>query len=250
VISGGADFAYISKLVEKGAPGAGLVPVKTTDGRGIASIWLVKYGDSTLGPYQEVVVIILVAPAGKASVPCSSVEAHCAPYAAYLHGGVMSFAYKLWLDEEAPIAYGREILGTDKFLSKSLKIDMNEDGSVEASLPSLLKVKLQRQSAAATLPLVPSLALTAGLLPTLKLLVATPMLHLTLVTPAGVAEGFRDSAPLVPTIMVNDPEATINPWDKEKDALGLDGELKGFGFVPATVQQTKRLRFAMLAPFN
>lgn len=250
MVYGGVDHAYVSKLVAKGAPGTGLVPIKTTDGRGIASFWLIDYPSSGIGPYDEVVVTVLVAPADKAAVPCSSTEAHCGPYALYLHDGVVSFSYKLWLDKEVPVAYGRELLGTDKYLAKSLKVDISADGSVDVSLPALAEVHLQRQSALSTLSVLPKLALTGGIFNTLRLLAATPILHLTLVTPIGVAEGFDDRAPFVPTVLINDPAATINPWDPAKDSIKLSGEFEALKFAPATVQQSKNFRFALLTPFN
>ena len=38
------------------------------------------------------------------------------------------YIYKLWLDEELPVNYGRELLGCDKYLDPAMKMDCTPAG--------------------------------------------------------------------------------------------------------------------------
>jgi hypothetical protein len=91
--------------------------------RVMAQVWVVKYFDTTAGPYEEVIASLIVQPrtaaadavatAQGSSVDCSNSYCHISHL--FLREGTHCFLHKLWLNETNPILYGRELLGANKF---------------------------------------------------------------------------------------------------------------------------------------
>ena len=110
--------------LERLAQGSGYRPVATTDGRGFASLWFVRYADSCIGPYTETVIMT---PAAKTpqQVPWRNALTPVAP--TFLPGTrLLSLRLLLPADNTVAIDYGRELNGLDKHPAS--QIDFRVDG--------------------------------------------------------------------------------------------------------------------------
>jgi hypothetical protein len=111
-IFGTVDYNALASLSD----GTGFVPRATTvDGRkrGFARVYFNTYRDSDAGSYRE---FILSYDTVAASGDASDVR-WVNPYSAMvpsLKRDTVTFVHRLYLDEDLPIAYGREIFGYDK----------------------------------------------------------------------------------------------------------------------------------------
>ena len=111
-------------------------PVLTRDGKAIVTLWIMKYGMTTCGAYQEVVVTLSVCQLNSPLYCDADYSAESgAPedlVAATLAPGVHNFADWLYLDQPLPISYGRDIFGTRKHqVPMESQYDDREDGSAE-----------------------------------------------------------------------------------------------------------------------
>ena len=109
VLLGTADATATRRVVPPGHE-----PLLTSEGQAIVTLWLMQYHDTSLGPYDELVVSVLVDTQPRTVAwtgPYSLLAAMSRPDACGAIG-------KLLLDRQLPIDYGREILGLDKRLGR------------------------------------------------------------------------------------------------------------------------------------
>lgn len=111
--------------LERLAQGSGYRPVSTTEGRGFASLWFVRYADSCIGPYTETVIMT---PAARTSltVPWKN---ELTPVAPTFLPGTLLLSLRLLLpgDNIVAIDYGRELNGLDKHPASHM--DFQVDGA-------------------------------------------------------------------------------------------------------------------------
>jgi len=88
----------------------GLSPVRTTCGRGLGCLWLSDFLESTVGPYRELTVTLLVA---ERPLSVRWINGYT-PLAAQLRPEALVCEYALILDNPDAIDYGRELHGFDK----------------------------------------------------------------------------------------------------------------------------------------
>jgi len=92
--------------------GQNYLPVRTSNGAGIATLWVVNYRDTTCGPYREL-ILSFVASRTMLTVPFA---APLDLVAAFAHPEAVTFVQQLYLNSRVPIEYGREVHGIPKAL--------------------------------------------------------------------------------------------------------------------------------------
>ncbi|MDY7228015.1 hypothetical protein [Hyalangium rubrum] len=106
VLHGTADLEVVRRLLA----GQRYQPVSIGANRCTAALWLADYHDTTCGPYKELIVSFAVSTKPleiPASGPLELLQAGAHPDATVL-------CYKLILDQQVPIDYGREVHGHAK----------------------------------------------------------------------------------------------------------------------------------------
>ncbi len=107
VLHGSADLEVARRLLS----GQPYQPVSVGGGRCAAALWLADYADTTCGPYKELILSFSV------SRNPLEVEAH-APLdllKAGAHPEATALCYKLVLNQQIPIDFGREVHGHAKY---------------------------------------------------------------------------------------------------------------------------------------
>jgi hypothetical protein len=106
VLHGPADLAVVRRLLA----GQRYQPVSVGGGRCAAALWLADYHDTTCGPYKELILSFAVSQKPlevQANGPFELLQAGAHPDATAL-------CYKLILDQQVPIDFGREVHGHAK----------------------------------------------------------------------------------------------------------------------------------------
>jgi hypothetical protein len=107
LLLGVADLSDLTEMLA----GQGYYPVATADGKGIVSLWVGDYRDTSIGPYHEMALTVVAA---KTHLTVS----HGSPFdllAAAANPAVVNFVQRLYLDQQVPIDYGREVNGLPKY---------------------------------------------------------------------------------------------------------------------------------------
>mmetsp|Transcript_3931 Transcript_3931/g.3347 ORF Transcript_3931/g.3347 Transcript_3931/m.3347 type:complete len:312 (-) Transcript_3931:37-972(-) len=124
IIGAWADHAQLSKqlIADEGKyPGsADFVPLRVKDTKGKINgyyfVWLAKYLEMDLGPYEEAVFCMAVTPKSNDKVfECVDDEV-CG---VHIFQEFETYCHLLYLNSDLPIAYGNEILGTNKHKMQS-----------------------------------------------------------------------------------------------------------------------------------
>eukprot|EP00030_Apusomonadida_sp_AF-17_P000738 a176078_30.p1 GENE.a176078_30~~a176078_30.p1 ORF type:complete len:379 (-),score=100.85 a176078_30:595-1704(-) len=262
IVSGHVSLAALNAMLDAHGDGRLWRAVSTTDGRGIAIVWLMKYNDSTAGPYNEIVVSFAVSARDgpDRELGCSAEDAFCGLAALNCRTGIHMLIYKLWLDSQLAIDIGRELLGCDKYpaaiestLTERNQLGMKVEGVLRATfaLPSLHEAFVARPLK--TLELAASMIHTLGLRDATRLALQGSRVTRTFVTSAGIAHGVKaDVNALIPATLKPSPTFALSfrAWDNATDSWTFTGELESLGFVPALVQFDPSLRFVMMLPHN
>ncbi|ADO72344.1 acetoacetate decarboxylase family protein [Stigmatella aurantiaca] len=106
VLHGPADIEPVRSLLA----GQRYQPVSIGHGQCAVSIWVANYHDTTCGPYKELIVTFMVS-LKPLEVPVHAPLELLQPLA---HPDVTTFCYKLILDQQVPIDFGREVHGHAK----------------------------------------------------------------------------------------------------------------------------------------
>jgi len=119
IVWGSADAGWVSNKLK----GQQFVPLLDTMGRAMVSAWIVDYKDTVIKPYKELVLNFHVVPPEHQGRPPKVPAGHTITQLQLFEDKkAYPYIYKLWLDKELPIKYGRELLGCDKYLDTSMQI--------------------------------------------------------------------------------------------------------------------------------
>lgn len=108
LLHGLVDYQAVGNVLT----GQNYLPVRTSSGSGIATLWVVNYRDTTCGPYREL-ILSFVASQTMLSVPFA---VPLDLVAAFAHPEAVTFVQQLHLNSRVPIEYGREVHGIPKAL--------------------------------------------------------------------------------------------------------------------------------------
>ena len=247
VIWGTADQESVQELIE-----GPWVPLLDSHGRAQVSLWVVDYADTVLGPYKELIFVFSIL---HENSPTFSVGRPLQQLPLFDDRLAYSYVYKLWLDQQIPIDYGRELFGADKYLDSAMKIEHSKGRSSF----EFHHVEEERNSPGAGLLLSGNLELRDQL--QLGGLVNAYGLLRTL----GMASGARASWQAVtpPGIMDRRKSEQYNPvWNfvaetnprftavDPNDEIAFGGELQAMDFRPVLYQHDPHLKTVLLAPWT
>ena len=247
ILAGDVDAAAATAILadEK------LSPVRVTTGHAVASLWLMRYLDTSLGPYTEV-VLTMAATAAPASPRAID---YVADYAALLlDPDVIVFCHRLLLPTTADlaIAYGRELLHFDK---EGVDLKLVRGATTEVKVDGRLSADIGVHAPASTqLGGMVRVMRAAGLVRTLRALSAA---EIAVRAPARLGGG------TVRSLLRG--RIVLRPFDAARDrltytaGLALTDDLVRLAFTPKLVQRIPHAQFVMypavsssscLAPFS
>ena len=237
-------------------------PLLGKDGRAQVALYVFDYKDTVVNPYKELILVFSTVHASKSVAPISFAHQQLQLFddkVAY------PYVYKLWLSEQLPVTYGRELLGCDKYLDPAMKVDFGNGGvsfefhhvGKEVNAPPagpLLSGKLKLK--ADNMHLM-SLVGAYGLCRTLGMwrprgddvLAAGATNSWHVVTPPGVMKtpNSKDYNPVWDYVFQTSPKFTTA---SEADDLVYGGELKAMGFKAELYQHDPHLRAVLTAPWT
>ena len=253
IIWGAADAEWVRERIQ-----GPWEPVLGKDGRAQVSIWVVDYRDTNLNPYQEVIVTFCVAHRHrKESV--RPVEYSHQLLQMLEDKEIYGYIYKLWLDEQLPVDYGRELLGCDKYLDPGMTVDIKGKAASfvchhvpgernrEAAEPELLlKAELTLENKTHLSSLIGSfgIARTLGMASGVRT-------NWHVVNPAGVMDR-PDSEkynPVWTAVFETSPKFTT-ARKTDKIEFGETSELRQMNFVPSLYQADDNLRAVLLPAWS
>lgn len=256
LIHGWADPAGVSAMIANKA----FHPViNRNNGKALATFWVVDYKNTSVGPYKEFVVVFTVSTTPGLTVDCTTI--HCVNVV-NTQPGIRQYIYKLWLDQDLPIEYGRLLLGCDKFKSK-MSISVNDDSiwafdfedDSTLSLGSLFSGKLGLNPGILPgyIAHLPYLIWEMGLVKaTFFVINPAEFTRWAATGPPGVATGLVpavpiDASPLWGALFVTDPRFT---WAADGDDLKLGEHWAGLKFEPVLYQHDTNLRAILLGAWG
>lgn len=228
-------------------------PLLGTDGRAQVALWLVDYKDTVVNAYKELIIVFSVVHVSKSVEPISFAHQQLQLLDDKLACG---YIYKLWLDEKLPVAYGRELLGCDKYLDPDMKLEFGSGGGASFDFHHVAK----EVNAPPAGPLLSGkLKLKDGM--HLMSLVSAYGLGRTLGMAAGATNSWHVVNP--PGVMKVPNSKAYNPvWDfmyetspkfttaREADELVYGGELQAMGFKAELYQHDPHIRAVLLPPWT
>lgn len=258
IVWGTADADWVRKAI-KGP----YTPLLDRDGKAQVALWCVEYKDTMLNPYKEYIIVFATVPAGRDVAPISYPHQQLQLFEDKL---AFPYIYKLWLDKQLPVNYGRELLGCDKYLDRgmTLAFGSRSDGKLGFTVTTLtveahhVEGEINPAEATAGLLVKGTIDLTDSM--HLGSLVGAFGMRRTL----GMAAGVRGSWHVVnpPGIMARPDSERYNPvwtfWFEtspkfttvSEDKLEYGGELKAMGFQAKLLQHDPSLRAVLLPPWT
>ena len=247
ILWGSADAEAVARRIE-----GPWTPVLDAAGRAHVSVWMVDYKETVVGPYKELILAFTVrhrdAPTLTLSQPLQALQRFDDKQA-------LPYVYKLWLDQQVPVDYGRELLGCDKYLDTSMQLDYN-DRSVSFAFHH---VESERFGAAAGPMLKGTLELRDGI--HLGALVNAYGFFRTLGMASGASNAWNVITP--PGIMDRPDSDRYNPvWNfvyetqpkftaaRDDDAIELGGELAEIDMKLSLYQHDPHIKAVLLPPFT
>ncbi|MDP2435316.1 MAG: hypothetical protein Q8P67_06200 [archaeon] len=260
VLHGAADWGYFAALVAEEP----YVPVRTTGGKALATLWVMDYRATVAGPYQEL-VLTFVATLGQQplEVDCAG-DVYCATRLLAFDPRVVMYAAKLWLTEQLPIDYGREILGLDKVAAVASPLPISRPSHLtkafrfvdQATGALVVEGLVQEDDSLWTqLAELPSVVESLGVLNFCKLL-ANSYSHTTLIGRPGVALRYPHANPRSSSVVRTDAlrfDTKFQRWseaDGHSFRLGDHPDIAATGFTPLLIQRTANMRFVFNSPQN
>lgn len=120
IIWGSADAEKVKQKIE-----GPWQPVTNAEGKALVSLWAIKYRSTVVNPYTELVLVLMVNHKSQPALQCDTPQQRLQKYD---DKEAFPYIYKLWLDEELPVNYGRELLGCDKYIDPAMKMDCTPAG--------------------------------------------------------------------------------------------------------------------------
>jgi len=250
IIWGSADAEWVRERLQ-----GPWEPLLGTDGRAKLALWLVDYKDTVVNAYKELIVVFSVVPRSSPGVP--PVRFAHQQLQLFDDKQACPYIYKLWLDEQLPVSYGRELLGCDKYLDRAMKLDFAAErgevrfdfhhvpGEANAPKPGPLLSGALRLADGMHLT---SLVLAYGLVRTLGMAAgASSTWHV--VNPPGVMKAAHSQAhnPVWDFVYETSPKFTTA---KPDDELVYGGELAAMGFSAELYQHDPHIRAVLLPPWT
>lgn len=229
IIAGTADSNKIKELMK----GQDFHPLVTEDNKAIAVLWFVSYPNSTGGAYHELAWTILSSRQPK-QVTWNQDPFRLAQF--FLDYSTVLYIHKIWLDEQLPLQYGIEILGTDKHMMKNLKDKRADTMDVNWQLPNGETVV---QADVLIKPSIPTMlismvktALAVGIFKSVKLL-TSPFTY-TLSSPKGINPevDMVSGGENVRYHIKGFGDVTAFPYDTATDKLIFGKDLSAIQFTP------------------
>jgi hypothetical protein len=257
-IHGTFDLATVRSILKD----TGYFPVESVEStpRAVGYFWVVEYVDSTGGPYLETLFHFFVTETAGYRVTLDS------PLALnelmFFAPDVKSYVWRLWLNQKAPIDYGREILSYDKyFTSSSAFIRTNTNGvPTDWHFPSAgdktvlmsghFEPKSGFRQSLYELSVVGDLVPRLGLRNAGKLL-CSDYLSAPAVSWKHVCPAYTSSEQPRSWVHLKLGEVLFYPWDHTTDSLTFhEADVKALKFEPMSVQVEPRLKFVLTPPDN
>ncbi len=220
----------------------GLSPVLTSTGHAVSSLWMMRYADTSLGPYVEIVLTL----AATTSATPPRALSHVADYAALLlDPDVVVFCHRLLLNHSADlaIAYGRDLLHLDK---------EGVDLVVERTTSTTVQVKhgeavVLAADVGVTAPLWTQIV--SGMMRVLSQVGLSRTLQTLKVSSVTVRAPRRLGGGAVRSLLRG--RAVLRPFDPAHDrltvgpGLALTDDLARLAFAPKLVQRIPHAQFVM-----
>mmetsp|Transcript_53129 Transcript_53129/g.115365 ORF Transcript_53129/g.115365 Transcript_53129/m.115365 type:complete len:170 (-) Transcript_53129:28-537(-) len=159
-----------------------------------------------------------------------------------------TLVYKLWLTEQVPVDYGRDILGANKYLVKKMSIEHGAS-SVKLVIPGVLELEAPHPTVGTTLAAFPSLIRTAGVVDTIRMLL-NKVVAVNIAFSVDVAPRFKSTHPECVSWMHAGPDAAFGEWSPDAKLKMMAPDLQSLGFTPVVAQIDPQLRFALSDPLN
>ena len=236
-------------------------PLLGKDGRAQVALYVFDYKDTVVNPYKELLIVFSTVHASKSVAPISFAHQQLQLFDDKV---ALPYVYKLWLDGTArlSVAYGRELLGLDKYLDPAMKLDFGNGGvsfafqhvTNEVNAPPagpMLSGKLKLRGIPVNRDMMhlPSLVSAYGLRRTLGMAAgATNAWHV--VSTPGIlktAVNSKDYNPVWDFVYETMPEFTTA---SKADDLVYGGELKAMGFKAELYQHDPHIRAVLLPPWT
>jgi hypothetical protein len=247
IIWGTADASFVRSRIQ-----GPWVPLLDSEGRAQVGLWAIDYKDTVLNPYQEMVVVFSVLHESGAARHVTQPLQQLPLFDDKL---AYPYVYKLWLDRQLPVDYGRELIGCDKYLDPTMKIEFTPgqlsldihhvDGELHGPVAGPLlsgNIRLQDRMQ------IGDLVNAYGLFRTLSMASgATNSWHV--VTPPGIMDR-PDSAhynPVWEFLYETNPRFTKV---SSEDDLNLAGEAQEMDFKPLIYQHDPHFRAVLLPPWT
>jgi len=215
-------------------------PVGTRDGKALGSVWFMNYSNCTLRSYREIIFAILVSQKPGGLIVDVDNELKIGTLA-ITDPSIRYISWRLWLDSQIAIDYGRELLGIDK---KTMKVDTWEtkDTFRKYSIQSQGKMLFQGEFTMNTagisqLAFIPSAINAVGIKG-----LSLEETYFAVSQMKGVVSGTTNNMYLH-FFVRGDPVFTT--WDSSAFKLELGDEVKGWQFVPKYIQWMPNERFVV-----
>jgi hypothetical protein len=247
VVWGSADADAIRRRLD-----GPWIPMLDSDGRALMTLWVVDYKDTVLGPYKELIWVFSVwhedRPGPVVTQPLQQLQL-------FDDKAGFAYVYKIWLDQQIPVDYGRELFGADKYLDQTMTIEFAKR---QASF-EFHHVEGERNDPGAGLLISGNLKLQS------RMEVGRLINAYGLARTVGMAAGARGSWQVVtpPGILDRNASEQYNPvWNfpyetnpkftpaTPDDDLQVGGEPKEVDFKPWMYHHDPHLKTVLLAPWT
>jgi len=235
------------------------VPLLNKEGRAQVSTWIIDYKSTVVNPYKELVVVFTVVHKSD-KVPPVNIPEENLPLLD--DKKAFAYVYKLYLDKQLPVDYGRELLGCDKYLDTKMHIEFKPTG--EWGFPTQCKFDFNHVEGEANSPLAgpllegnvklvdnvnfSRLVSAYGFFKTLGMAGgASNIWHV--VTPPDIIAGSETGNPVWAFAYETSPKFTLFE-DLPDSEIKTGGELQAMDFKPVCLQHDSHLKAVLTAPFK
>lgn len=241
LIGGTAELGAVNDLVQNEQ----LTPVRDTEGRALAAIWVCDFSDASLGPHLELQISIFVKREAMQPVSAHPLAIH---RALLTEEGIGMFCHGLWNDTNTAVVYNREILGLPArvadatvghdaagITSFSFKLASTGRKVITGKIPDTLSqpADVQRMLTGAI-----------GLKGVAKLLRQREM-HVQVINPISKIIPLNCAA----DTYTSSQRQVLRLYNPEQDMIAIEDEAyQPFGFWPTFVQQMEGFKFVYLNP--
>ena len=241
LIGGTAELGAVNELVQNEQ----LSPLRDTEGRALAAVWIGDFSDASLGPHRELQVSIFVRREAAHPIASHPLAIHRALLA---EEGVGMLCHGLWNDTNSAVVYNREVLGLP---ARIADVTVGHDGAGITSF-SFRLASTGRPVVTGIIPDTLSqpadvqrkLTSAIGIKGVARLLRQREM-HVQVINPISKIIPLNCAA----DTFTLSKRQVLRLFDPAQDQLRIEDEAyRQFGFWPTFVQQMEGLRFVYLNP--